>query len=157
VAAFAGADGNGNGTIDDPDYIVWQANFGTAGSGAAASISSSLTDGLAAKEHPSARAMAFDLLPSLPLIHSKFLLHDRKSDAAKTPSSRLGDRAYDIALLAILGDRDEITSNELIERNVIKSVPKAERPFANASIECEMSWLSIESPLAHLICGAASG
>jgi hypothetical protein len=156
VAAFAGADGDGNGTIDDPDYIVWQANFGTTGSGAAAAIPSPLNDDVAAAENPSARAMAFDSLPSWPLIHSKFPSHHRKRGALTTSGSRLGDRAYDMALLDVLGDHDEITSSELIERCVIRSASKVERPFANASLTCETPWFSVESPLARLICGAAS-
>jgi hypothetical protein len=30
VAAFSGADGNGNGTVDAADYVVWRDNIGAA-------------------------------------------------------------------------------------------------------------------------------
>ena len=42
VANWSGADGNGDGTIDEEDYDVWRANFGStlAGSGALRSTAS---------------------------------------------------------------------------------------------------------------------
>lgn len=107
VAAFAGADGNGNGVVDQADYDVWKANFGIAATGA-----SSATFAVA-----SSNQEAFTGLPLLAVTSASIVSPSPVSRAADLRQPVLSGPLVERTLLSAYGVRSARRQSPLVASN----------------------------------------
>ncbi|MCI0332701.1 MAG: hypothetical protein L0228_05720, partial [Planctomycetes bacterium] len=134
VETYAGADGNGSGTVDPVDYTVWTENFGEdtlPGLGASEFMSDAVQANIAASKSPAAaesvaiRSIAFESFTNSPASFGGTLSKKRSGVRPMIRSvsfdSRTGTAGARDAALAALIARGDLTSRASIGGSEIAS------------------------------------